>query len=150
MVNLWFVAYFKIFYYFIKVVKTQVLSIGMQPAIQWSKPIRNTQLEWDFLLRMRGFLHMLNGGRACAEENLTPAPGDREHLCFIHFAILFIDSNISDLGFSLNFILPLYLFQITYDYKSYDIFRVFHSIFNANLLTLIRICCATERKSRTT
>ena len=34
---------------------------------------------------MRGFLHMLNGGRACAEENLTPAPGDRDHLCFNHF-----------------------------------------------------------------
>ena len=34
---------------------------------------------------MRGFLHTLNGGRACPEENLTPAPGDREHLCFNHF-----------------------------------------------------------------
>ena len=29
----------------IKVVKTQVILIGTQPAIQWSKPIRNTQLE---------------------------------------------------------------------------------------------------------
>ena len=28
-----------------KVVKTQVISIGTQPAIQWSKPIRNTQLK---------------------------------------------------------------------------------------------------------
>ena len=59
----------------IKRVKTQVISIGTQPAIQRSKPIRNTQLEWDFLQRMRGFLHTLNRGRICAEENLTPAPG---------------------------------------------------------------------------
>ena len=68
-----------------KVVKTQVLSIGTQSAIQWSEPIRNTQPEWDFVLRMRGHLHTSNGGHACAQQNLTPAPGDRDHLGSNHF-----------------------------------------------------------------